>query len=339
MLPLTGFTAVVCAAMGILVGLAVRPVAPPADLAAAPVPDRAEVTHQQFADQRTVPVRFTNSRARSVASPGDGLITASRCRPGRTLRSGQSLGNLDEAPVLLLHTAVPIYRDLAAGARGRDVRALQTELDRLGLRIKITGYYGSMTTAAIKTLQRRAGAAQPTGRIAVGRVVWLPTRSVTPTSCEARLGDRVGAGTGWAKVDGGLVRVDLDLPDGIAPGKRTMQLYGQHIDLGTKSSTRDTDFLARVEATPEFAAHRRDGTDSDVTASVSLSKPLEVLKVPPAALFGIRGRHACVESGDQVVAVELVGSGLGASLVTSPTPLDSVDLGPAISATECSAGS
>ncbi len=346
LLPVAGFAAVVCGALGLLVGVAVRPLAAPADLAAAPVPDQAEVTAQQFADQHTVPVRFTLSRTTTVSSPGAGRVTATSCRPGRALRSGGSLGRLDDTPVLALATSMPLYRDLAAGAKGRDVRSLQRELVRLGFEVRVTGYYGSMTTTAVRTLQRRAGALAPTGRIAVDRLVWLPRRVVTPTSCDLRVGDQAIAGAGWAKVKGGLSRVDLQLPTGLLPGKRTAELYGVRTALsgtalsgttGSGATLTDPEFLAAVAKTPEFAAQQRDG--GDPTASVRLSTPLDTLKVPPAALFGIEGRHACVESGEQVVAVRIVGSGLGASLVTSAVPLGRVDLGPAITATACGEGS
>ena len=74
----------------------------------------------RFDDARDVTVTVHTGTGRTVASPKSGTITAYGCAPGQTIDSGTSFIAVDEVPLLALHTAVPPFRDLQSGMRGRD---------------------------------------------------------------------------------------------------------------------------------------------------------------------------------------------------------------------------
>lgn len=97
---------------------------------------------------------------------------------GQVIKKGQTLYRLDGNPVVLLYGSTPAYRRLSQGARGPDVRELNTDLVALGdarasaLR-RASNYFGAATTAALKKLQAHLGVAQ-TGTLALGQAVFLP---------------------------------------------------------------------------------------------------------------------------------------------------------------------
>jgi hypothetical protein len=51
------------------------------------------------------------------------------------------------------------------------------------------------------------------------------------------------------------------------------------------------------------------------TGRLSLVVPIEVLRVPPGAIFAVAGGRACLQVDGRGVSVTIVGSGLGGTLV------------------------
>ena len=98
--------------------------------------------------------------------------------PGQVIKQGQSLYRLDGNPVVLLYGSTPAYRSLSQGARGPDVRELNTDLVALGYarasaQSRAADYFGEATTTALKKLQAHLGVAQ-TGTLTLGQAVFLP---------------------------------------------------------------------------------------------------------------------------------------------------------------------
>lgn len=255
---------------------------------------------------------------------------------GVPFESGQALIRANDQPVVGLATSIPLFRDLAKGTKGRDVTALQTELGRLGLGAHPTGTYDTRTVNAVKALQKRLGLPKPSGTLALTDVAWLPTASITPTACNATVGTQLGSEP-LATVAGPLRRVSFDRPANLAPGERTLRLFGAQIRLPAEADgTDDPTFLATVSGTREFTQQRKDDK-VEQTADYRLADPLSAWKVPPAALFGLDQGRACVQVGDEAVPVTIVGSGLGAALVQASRSLDEVRIGAGLTATQCQA--
>ena len=123
---------VIALAAGVGCGfLLVRP-AIPQSLRSSTASGSITAAKSRFDDARDVTVTVHTGTGRTVASPKSGTSTAYGCAPGQTIDSGTSFIAVDEVPLLSLHTAVPPFRDLQSGMRGRDVAALNAELRRLG---------------------------------------------------------------------------------------------------------------------------------------------------------------------------------------------------------------
>lgn len=327
------------AVAGSVVALAAvtRPAAVPATLAAPATPRSVPVTVQTFPDERTVAVRLDVSPVAALAAPRSGRVTSTSCRPGVAVRSGTALARIDERPVLALHTSVPLYRTLSAGSKGPDVRALQAEARRLGHPVTVDGRFGPGTARAVKGLQKRSGMTDPKGSLDPADVVWLPSPSVVPDKCDAVLGAAVGPGTALATVPGRLTAVRASLPAD-ARGARVLEVFGATARVPASGVVTAPAFLRAVEGSDDYASYLSSGATDKLTGSLRLAAPIRALKVPPAAVFGIEGDLACVESGARVIPVTIVGSGLGASLVTTTAAAPrSVDVGTAVSARTCRA--
>jgi hypothetical protein len=96
--------------------------------------------------------------------------------PGDTIRRGQRLYELDGRPVPLFYGARPAFREFALGmSDGVDVRELKRNLLTLGFAgdTPLDDHFDLATRDAVKELQRSLGL-YPTGRIALGGVVFLP---------------------------------------------------------------------------------------------------------------------------------------------------------------------
>src|SRR3989344_1561902 len=101
----------------------------------------------------------------SVSDPGDGYVgpkTRAKLQEVFAINSTTSMPNQSSASVLPSSSAV-LTRDLALGATGDDVTQLQAFLaadSELYPEGKVTGYYGSLTVAAVKRFQAKHGISQ-----------------------------------------------------------------------------------------------------------------------------------------------------------------------------------
>nr|NLD40051.1 peptidoglycan-binding protein [Actinomycetales bacterium] len=291
----------------------------------------------QFADSRRVSASLDVPDAAVLTLPVTGRLTESDCTPGVHVASGQVVARVNGTPVVALATSTPLWRDLANGSRGTDVTALQEELNRLGESLTADGRYGPATAAAVNRLWERAGAGDPKGRLTVGHVVWLPTPGVTIGSCERLLGESVDPGSAYAtlRVLPTAVRI-TSLPTNPVPGERTVT-YGP-ATVPYEPVLTDPGIVAAAAESDSFTLWTIDPTLSDLNVSVeyTLTEPLEVAVIPPAAV-GRGGSGFCIEGRDGVIPVEVVSSQLGQSYVTGaevlpaevrvPAPGDEIDCG------------
>ncbi|WP_029069046.1 peptidoglycan-binding protein [Jonesia quinghaiensis] len=90
------------------------------------------------------------------------IVTERIAKAGATVPSGKPVVSIAGYPVFVLSIPFPLYRDLAPGDSGQDVKALQTELSRLGHYTgSIDGEYGPGMAAAVRDLYRSAAATAP----------------------------------------------------------------------------------------------------------------------------------------------------------------------------------
>lgn len=328
---------VTIAALGVAAGLVLAPPRAPAELAAASAEQTVATSTQQFDDKRTVPVTLHVSESTILRTAATGVVTEVTLGAAGELTSGTAPFDVNSEPVIALHTGVPIYRDLTAGDRGIDVTALQSELVRLGYTVDVNGRFGPRTTAAVKALQKREGMSKPSGSVALAQIVWLPAATVTPETWTATLGSAIDETGELGTVPAALTAVSVASPPaGLVPGERVLELLGQTTKLDANNASTDPAFLAAVMASAEYRSIRQSDTPDEATASIALTTPLTTIRVPPAAVFAVDGAQACIQVDGTAVPVTIVGSGLGASLVTlEGEPPTEVDLGSAITASAC----
>jgi peptidoglycan hydrolase-like protein with peptidoglycan-binding domain len=130
---------------------------------------------------------------------------------GRTYRRGDAVYAVDLRPVPLLYGRVPLFRPLAVGSRGADVRELEANLVALGHGGGLTpdDRYTAATAAAVRRWQRALGVTR-TGTVQPGDAV-VATDAVRVSSPSVSAGQRVAPGTPVATVTSTRHGVWIDL--------------------------------------------------------------------------------------------------------------------------------
>ncbi|KAA8819304.1 hypothetical protein CSQ85_04540 [Bifidobacterium rousetti] len=309
----------------------------PAILSRAKEVTSAPVGIQRYDANRQISVIPTLSASRQMLINTSGTVTADHS--GEGLVSGRAALAVDGRPIVALATATPLYRDLQYGDKGGDVRALNDELARLGFGAPAdTDRYTTRTVKAVKALWRGLGVTSGLdGNLAIADVIWLPQREAAVSDWNGVPGTMVTAGTPIGRIPGALTAISLR--DGAAENAdRTITVFGQQGVLKA-GATRidDPEFCARVTASPEFrmfvqsssslqsAQGQSSGQSSSqstsqesaqgIDATVALAQPVDVMRVPAAAVFGVDGDTGCIASDGRTIPVTVVGADLGVSLV------------------------
>lgn len=140
-------------------------------------PDTTRVEQGTLGRTLRLPATGAWEVAGVIQSPAGGVITAIMSKSG-VLEPGSILLRIDERPVVLVPGDVPAFREMSVGTRGRDVAALQGYLASLGYKVdRSASRYTKVTAAAVRRWQRRVGAS-PTGVVALGDVVLIPTSAL-----------------------------------------------------------------------------------------------------------------------------------------------------------------
>lgn len=311
--------------------LLVRP-AIPQSLRSSTASGSITAAKSRFDDARDVTVTVHTGTGRTVASPKSGTITAYGCAPGQTIDSGTSFIAVDEVPLLALHTAVPPFRDLQSGMRGRDVAALNAELRRLGYAAPDGDAMTWDTILAYNALADTVGAARLVKdngwTLAKDAYVWLDGQSVTIRSCVAGIGASIDVKSELLTTDSQSQSVSVTMPqDEVVAGDRVLDVDGRMVDMPQQTTAiTDSSTLAallgsnayrQAAGTAESSESASDGA-SDVTFTLQwlLKTPIDVWSLPPTAFYAQHDEQACVVSDGKPVAVTVIGSRLGRSMAT-----------------------
>ena len=341
---LAGLCGIVLVAAGAGAGYFLRPTPPPASLEASAPVVTAPATPQQFTDSRKVQVRLVSGPDTVVATNRSGVLTSTACIPGASITSGTIAGRIDDSPVLALHLDVPPFRDLALRAEGSDVAALQAELTRLGFgALEADGYFGWDTAVAVEALRSQVGMSE--GRsLALSEIAWLPQEHLAVTDCSAALGAPLSVGSPFAVAKGSLQQLVIDSPPAdLVAGDRTVTVFGLRAAFDGGDAITTPEFLAELAQTEQARALMAQDPATTAPATLELSEAVEALQVPASAVFGIADGLGCIQSGDTVYPVTVLGSTLGASLVAlevvdgtaSGAVPDEVNIGEAITHDSC----
>ena len=302
----------------------------------------APASVQEYEGGQQVTLVPSMSRARDLLSNASGLVTADWSAQG--LSSGHGVMRVGERSVVALATATPLYRNLRTGDRGRDVLALNNELNRLGYdSAPESDVFSWATSDGWRQLMVDNGN-ESDGSLSLADTLWIPQESVSVGSWTAVQGAQVTAGSTVGVVPGMMTR--LSVKGGQASDRdRVLTVAGMSATLPAGSTEiTDSGFLSQVAAVPEIASLGEDQLTVGLDGTLSLVEPVEVLRVPAGAVFGIADGSGCVAPADgdfegEPVKVSIIGGELGASLVVpdgmAPDDISGVLLGGRLDGMTC----
>jgi peptidoglycan hydrolase-like protein with peptidoglycan-binding domain len=176
-------------------------------------PETGQVTRQTLADTQSEDGELGYGSATTVAGRLAGTVTGLPAS-GSTLKRGQVLYRVDNAPVVLLCGELPAYRALSPGTKGVDVLQFEQNLHALGYRgFTVDQTYSGTTATAVKKWQSDLGLPK-TGTVELGRVSYAPG-AVRVDTLKAAVGDAAQPGqalltyTGTSRV----ITVELGVSD------------------------------------------------------------------------------------------------------------------------------
>jgi len=147
--------------------------------ATGPAPDRTGpaatgvVTRQTLVRSVTLAGELGYGPAVPLTSTAPGTVTWLP-EVGATVRRGEAVLRADEQPVVLLYGFLPMYRPLAPGVKGSDVRQFERNLAALGYAgFTVDDDYSAATATAVKRWQKDLTLPE-TGTVERARVTYAP---------------------------------------------------------------------------------------------------------------------------------------------------------------------
>jgi peptidoglycan hydrolase-like protein with peptidoglycan-binding domain len=267
----------------------------------------------------------------TVKSSAGGTITR-LVGQGATVERGDELYRVNERPVTLLYGAVPMYRDLAPGDAGVDLKQLETNLAKLDYDgFTVDNAYTGSTAEAVRAWQADIGA-ERSGTVARDDVVFVPAGGRID-ALRVSVGDVLRPGVPVLDITGtdqvASLEVDIDDRDRFDIGaKATVVLPGGDEVPGTVSAMRvvktasgdssegigggttDSQSIIEVEVALNEATDELVGAPVEVV--VAIDKRADVLLVPVNALLALAegGYGLEVVRGDGTTEIVRVDTGL-----------------------------
>lgn len=134
----------------------------------------ARVTRQTVVQAVTLPGELGYGPATPITLTASGTVTWLP-QVGTTVSRGGTLLRVDDQPVVLLYGSLPMYRTLAPGVVGADVRQFERNLSALGYRgFTVDDTFSADTAAAVKRWQKSLKLPQ-SGTVDRDRVVYAAT--------------------------------------------------------------------------------------------------------------------------------------------------------------------
>jgi peptidoglycan hydrolase-like protein with peptidoglycan-binding domain len=254
----------------------------------------------------------------TVKSSAAGIVTR-LADQGATVERGDELYRVDERPVALLFGVVPMYRELAPGDSGVDVRQLETNLAKLGYDgFTVDGAYTASTADAVRAWQADTGA-ERTGTVARRDVVFLPAGGRVD-ALNVSVGDVVRPGAPVLDITGTdqVVNFEADLDDrdrfdvdtnvtvvlpggdelaGTVSAMRVIKVTSGESGEGAGGGSTDSESIVQVEIALARTPDGLIGTPVEVI--VAIDERADVLLVPVSALLALaEGGYGLEVMGD-----------------------------------------
>jgi hypothetical protein len=201
---------------------------------------------------------------------------------GDSVDCGDVLYRVNDHPVLLLCGAIPVYRSLSEGDRGRDVAELNANLVHLryATRARLdpsSQDFSSETASALEKLQSRLGEDR-TGSLKLGQAVFLPD--------SVRIADATGQPGGPARPGAQVLHATSDTPEvqvSLDPAQQGKVKKGDRAQItlpGNRSVTGRVDRLGRVAQVP--AGQDSIARGATIPAYIRLDDPEQARRLDKA---------------------------------------------------------
>jgi peptidoglycan hydrolase-like protein with peptidoglycan-binding domain len=287
-------------------------------------------------------VKLGTTTALTVASSGGaGIVTKMDASPGDVVRPAQVIGEVSGTSVATLTLPFALYRDLAPGDTGTDVRAVQQELATLGLldASAVDGTYDAATATAVHDLFRKGGGTPPTAAtekdtpLPRATVVLVPAKGAEVLS-SAKVGTDLSGGGALLTIRSGVpsvtvrAAVDQVLKKGatvtvVSSDDAKVSTTGtvtsvSSFDAGGGGQVPGYDLTIRFPATKGLT----DGDTVNVTptsgspAKTGLAVPLTALRDGAGGTYVLRVAGTSGAGDDEQIPVTVGTTGGGYALVT-----------------------
>jgi peptidoglycan hydrolase-like protein with peptidoglycan-binding domain len=294
-------------------------------------PATADVTRTTLVETKTVSGTLGYGEPVPIRAGGRGTLTWI-APVGSTVKRGEPLFKIDERAVVALYGSLPLYRTLRDGAKGRDVRQLERNLDALGRTgFTVDATYTAATAGAVRAWQANLGL-PATGTVELGQVVFTPG-PVRIAGHKVRIGDAVGGESG----EGGggvlsytgttrLVTVELEVADRAlavtgrtvtvtVPGLRPVK--GKISRIGTVITAQGA--TPAEGATPEGTSPAASDARIEVTVTVVNQKALGSLDAAPVDVDFVSSKREDVLAVPVAALLALTQGGFGVEVVDGAT--------------------
>lgn len=279
-----------------------------------------------------VTLEVRQSDGRTAPSAASGTVTAT-VPIGAVLDDGAEVARIDDRPVRAMVAAAPLWRTLARGDTGDDVRRLQEYLVATGhLTTAPDGVFGASTARATAAFAREAGLPKGTTTFDPAWVVWVGAEPFEVHAVAAPVGTQVGPGTPLLTGPSAATAVAVAEPQGglgAELGDVAELVVGEvrvPYVVGSGGVTDPEDVAAVVGALAPVTSG---------TGQVQAAEATPVLSVPASAIVTGSSGAVCVYPSASAEPVVVVPVGGGASTVqldpaAVPGDLTSVLVDPAV---------
>lgn len=310
--------AMACLGAGAAVGILAARSGAPTGLADPPAAATIGIALRSFDDSRSVQLTLRQEPGAPLSTQRQGVVTASSCSVGGTIKSGEIPWSVAGVGLLALHTTVPFYRNMKVGDAGPDVTGLKGELHRLDSSATASGGMSQADLAAMNRLLLAGGSSPFGSEVTIDRTIWLPQQTVRIASCAGAIGATVSGAL--ATTAPTVTGAALDQPpSGLLEGKRVLMVDGNIFNLdGTAPQIENPDALAKLLVTSTGAAAAatvNSNTPVPLQASYALASPIQAATVPASAVLGAAGATCIIDAAGATHPVRVVDSQLGRSIV------------------------
>lgn len=276
-------------------------------------PATTQVTRTTLTQTEDVDGTLGYGEATVVSGRLSGTVTALPAE-GSTVDRGKAMYTVDNRPVPLLYGMLPLYRRLAIGVEGADVKQFEENLAALGYQwFTVDDEYTSATATAVEEWQSDLGLPE-TGQVDLGRVLYGPG-AVRIGEHRAHPGDPANGPiltyTGTVR----LVTVALDVTkqDLVVAGAATT------VKLPSGTSVAGTVTSVGTVATAATSSQGASTTTIEVKVAVAEQEKLGTLDRAPVEVTLVAQRRENVLTVPVAALLALAEGGHGLEIVAGTT--------------------